>query len=56
MNTNEAQSLDEPADLSEVACAIIEYKGISIKEFDKLRLEKNKERGGLENKLFVTKC
>lgn len=50
---NEEQDINELADLIEVAYAILEHKGIDIKEFEKLRLKKQDERGGFKEKLFL---
>lgn len=50
---NEDQDVNELADLIEVAYAIIEHKGISIEEFEQLRLKKQEERGGFKDKLFL---
>ncbi|MEW4368649.1 nucleoside triphosphate pyrophosphohydrolase [Paenibacillus kandeliae] len=50
---NEDQDVSELADLIEVAYAIIEHKGMSIDEFEQLRLKKKEERGGFKDKLFL---
>ncbi len=50
---NEDNDINELADLIEVAYAIIEHKGMSIEEFEQIRLRKQAERGGFAQKLFL---
>ncbi len=49
----ETESIDELADMVEVIFAIVEQYGISIEEFEKLRLFKREKRGGFDQKLFL---
>lgn len=49
----ETESIDELADMVEVIFAIVRQCGISIKEFEKLRLSKRQKRGGFDQKLFL---
>lgn len=45
--------ITELADLVEVVYAIIRYKGLSIEEFEKIRLGKRDKRGGFDKRLFL---
>jgi predicted house-cleaning noncanonical NTP pyrophosphatase (MazG superfamily) len=45
--------INELADLVEVIYAIVESKGHTIEEFEKLRLFKREVRGGFEQKLLL---
>jgi predicted house-cleaning noncanonical NTP pyrophosphatase (MazG superfamily) len=47
------KQVEELADLVEVVYAILESKGVSLEEFEKVRLKKREERGGFEKKLFL---
>lgn len=47
------KKVEELADLVEVVYAILESKGISSDEFEKLRLQKKEERGGFEEKVLL---
>jgi len=49
----ETESIDELADMVEVIFAIVGQYGISIEEFEKLRLSKRQKRGGFDQKLFL---
>jgi len=46
-------TIEELADLGEVMCAILEYKGISLEEFQRVRIEKLHERGGFKKKILL---
>jgi predicted house-cleaning noncanonical NTP pyrophosphatase (MazG superfamily) len=50
---NEKDQVEELADLVELVYAILENKGVSIKEFEMVRLNKKEERGGFKEKLFL---
>lgn len=52
----ESKEIMELADLVEIIYAILDYKNISRAEFEKMRKEKQKERGGFEKKLFLKKA
>lgn len=45
--------ITELADLVEVIYAILKYKGISIEEFEKIRLDKKTKRGGFDKGVFL---
>lgn len=47
------ESVEELADIGEVMHAILAFKGVSIEEFQQVRLEKLKERGGFAKKIFL---
>jgi len=49
----ETESIDELADMVEVIFAIVGQYGISIEEFEKLRISKRQKRGGFDQKLFL---
>ena len=49
----ETESIDELADMAEVIFAIVEQYGMSIQEFERLRLSKREKRGGFDQKLFL---
>lgn len=48
------EQIEELADLVEVIYGILETEGVSVEEFDKLRMEKKEQRGGFEQKLFLS--
>lgn len=50
---NETEQIAELADIVEVIYAIVESKGVSIEQFEQVRLEKKEDRGGFTNKLFL---
>ena len=47
-------SLEELADLLEVMHGILYHKGISWEQLEQVRLQKREERGGFEQRLFLT--
>ncbi|WJQ82612.1 nucleoside triphosphate pyrophosphohydrolase [Brevibacillus brevis] len=47
------EEIEELADMVEVIYAYLKYKGVSINEFEKIRLNKQEKRGGFEEKLFL---
>ena len=49
----ESNKIEELADLEEVLRAILDYKKISLDEFEKIRIEKAKSRGAFKNKIFL---
>lgn len=49
----ESGTLEELADIGEVMHAIMDLKGISIEEFQKVRMEKLEERGGFKEKILL---
>ncbi|MDQ0885934.1 putative house-cleaning noncanonical NTP pyrophosphatase (MazG superfamily) [Paenibacillus sp. V4I9] len=53
IHANEEDQVEELADLIEVVYAILERKGVSIEDFEKVRLAKKEKRGGFEEKLFL---
>lgn len=50
---NDSEQLAELADMVEVIYAILESKGVSIEEFEQVRLSKKADRGGFAKKLFL---
>ena len=49
----ESGQIEELADILEIIYAIIDFKDISREELEKIRKEKQKERGGFAEKLFL---
>lgn len=49
----ESEEVEELADLVEIVYAIAGYKGVSIEEFERIRLDKREKRGGFEKRLFL---
>lgn len=45
--------VEELADLVELVYAILENKGVSVEEFEKVRLTKKEMRGGFKERLFL---
>lgn len=45
--------VEELADLVEVIYAILDSKNVSLKEFEKIRIDKKEKRGGFKNKIFL---
>lgn len=52
-NANEEDQVEELADLVEVVYGILESKGVNVEDFEKVRLDKWKERGGFKERLFL---
>src|SRR6056297_2567864 len=52
----ESKEIMELDDLVEIIYAILDYKDISREKFEKMRKNKQKERGGFEKKLFLKKA
>ncbi|PPQ48925.1 phosphoribosyl-ATP pyrophosphohydrolase [Paenibacillus peoriae] len=48
-----ADQVGELADWVEVVYAILDNQGISIEEFEQIRLEKKEKRGGFKNRLLL---
>lgn len=48
---NEGHDIEELADIVEVVLALVRYKGVSLAEFEQLRLQKRQERGGFEKRI-----
>jgi predicted house-cleaning noncanonical NTP pyrophosphatase (MazG superfamily) len=48
-----SNDVTELADLVEVVYGILEMKGITITEFEQLRLAKKQERGGFSKRVFL---
>jgi predicted house-cleaning noncanonical NTP pyrophosphatase (MazG superfamily) len=46
-------TIEELADVGEVMHAILEYKGISLEQFQKARMEKLEERGKFNKRIFL---
>lgn len=49
----EDYSIEEMADVMEVIYAILKYRGITMEEVDKVRLEKQKRKGGFERRVYL---
>lgn len=47
------ESVEELADLVEVIYAILEYKNVSIEEFEQLRRKKVEERGAFKDRILL---
>ena len=48
---NENYDIEELADIVEVVLAIVQCKGVSLTDFEQMRLKKYRERGGFEKKI-----
>ena len=48
--------LEELVDLVEVIYAILDFKGISIEEFEKIRISKKEEKGGFKKRLLLARA
>lgn len=46
-------NIDELADIAEVIHALVKHKGLTLNDFEKIRLKKYKERGGFDNKISL---
>lgn len=51
--TNQADAIEELADLLEIIHALAEYHGSSIEEVEKVRQEKAVKRGGFKEKIYL---
>lgn len=51
----ESQSVEELADIVEVVYAILDYKNVSIDDFETLRKKKVNERGAFKERLLLKK-
>ncbi len=49
----ESGTVEELADIGEVMHAILDFKGIPLEEFQRVRMEKLQERGGFKKKLLL---
>lgn len=49
----ESESLEELADIGEVMHALLDYKGISLEQFQKARMDKLEKRGGFKKRVFL---
>jgi len=49
----ESGSVEELADLVEVVYAILDFKKVSITEFEKIRIEKVEKRGAFKERLLL---
>lgn len=49
----ESDDVAELADMGEVMHALLEYKGVSIETFQRIRLEKLEKRGGFKKKIML---
>lgn len=46
-------NLEEIADIYEVICAILEYKGISFEDMQSIAIDKKNNRGGFYSRIFL---
>ena len=46
-------SIDELADIMEVVYALVGYKGLSIKDFEDIRMKKREKRGGFDKRISL---
>ncbi|WP_341518438.1 nucleoside triphosphate pyrophosphohydrolase [Bacillus paramobilis] len=46
--------LEELSDLLELINALAEYEGTTLEEIDKIRRKKVEERGGFQNRIYLT--
>jgi Uncharacterized conserved protein len=49
----ESGTVEELADIGEVMHAILDFKGIPLEEFQRIRMEKLQGRGGFKKKLLL---
>lgn len=49
----ESLDIEELADIQEVIYALVEAKGLSVEEFETLRLKKRQERGGFVKRIVL---
>jgi len=49
----ESGTLEELADIGEVMHAILDYKGIPLEEYQRVRSEKLQERGGFKKRILL---
>ncbi|MDF2841526.1 MAG: hypothetical protein K0Q99_2298, partial [Clostridia bacterium] len=49
----ESDDVAELADMGEVMHAILEYKGVSVETFQRIRLEKREKRGGFGKRILL---
>lgn len=49
----ESGEVEELADIAEILYAIARYKGVSQKEFERIRMNKAEKRGAFEKRLFL---
>ena len=49
------KSIEELADMLEVMYAIVDARGYSVAELEKIRKEKAEKRGGFKNRIFLEK-
>ena len=50
-----SQEVEELADLEEVLRAILDFKGITYEEFDRIRKDKAEKRGAFKKRLLLKK-
>ncbi|WP_253947878.1 nucleoside triphosphate pyrophosphohydrolase [Paenibacillus ehimensis] len=55
IEAGEDEQITELADLVEIVYAILEHKGISIEEFERVRQEKKEKRGGFGDRILLVK-
>ncbi|WP_010500111.1 nucleoside triphosphate pyrophosphohydrolase [Paenibacillus elgii] len=55
IEAGEDEQITELANLVEIVYAILEHKGISIEEFERVRQEKKEKRGGFGDRILLVK-
>lgn len=49
----ESYNIEEMADIIEVIYAIMEYRGITINDVEKIRIEKRERKGAFKKRIFL---
>jgi predicted house-cleaning noncanonical NTP pyrophosphatase (MazG superfamily) len=55
LSANQSEIVEELADVVEVVYGLLKQKGVTLEEFEHIRLRKKGERGGFDDRLFLTK-
>jgi predicted house-cleaning noncanonical NTP pyrophosphatase (MazG superfamily) len=55
LSANQSEIVEELADVVEVVYGLLKQKGVTLEEFERIRLRKKGERGGFDDRLFLTK-
>ncbi|QGQ95886.1 phosphoribosyl-ATP pyrophosphohydrolase [Paenibacillus psychroresistens] len=53
LTASPSDQVEELADLVELVFALLENKGVSIEEFEEIRIKKREDRGGFEKRLLL---
>lgn len=49
----EDYNIEEMADVMEVILAMLEFRGITMEEVEKVRIQKKNRKGGFKNKIYL---